>query len=50
MAGKRLGFENGDVVDDDRDGEDCDHDIVDRPGANPVCINCGAINPKADDA
>ena len=34
--------------DDDCDDEDCDHDIVDRPGANPVCINCGEINPTDD--
>ncbi|GAA1280020.1 hypothetical protein GCM10009646_78730 [Streptomyces aureus] len=26
--------------------DDCVHeDIIDRPGANPVCIGCGAINP-----
>lgn len=47
--GKRLGFDNGDVV-DDRDDEDCDHDVINRPGANPVCINCGEINPEVDDA
>ena len=45
--GKRLGFDNGDVVDEDSDSSDeCDHDVIDRPGANPVCINCGAINPE----
>jgi len=45
MAGKRLGFDNGDVV-DAGSSDECEHDIIDRPGANPVCINCGAINPE----
>lgn len=45
MAGKELTFENGEVVDADQDDE-CDHDVVDRPGAKPVCIDCGAVNPN----
>lgn len=42
MPGKKLTFENGDV----RDA--CDHDVVDRPGANPVCRKCGEIDPEGD--
>lgn len=41
---KELTFENGTVRDK------CDHeDVVDRPGANPFCRECGEINPDAED-
>jgi hypothetical protein len=39
---KTLTFDNGEVSDD------CDHDIVDRPGANLVCRKCGTVNPEED--
>lgn len=41
---KELIFENGTPRDAT---DDCPHDdVVDRPGANPFCRQCGEINPE----
>lgn len=32
--------------------DDCEHEggtIIDRPGANPVCLKCGVANPDGYD-
>jgi hypothetical protein len=44
MTGKRLMFSNGEV----RDA--CGHtNVLDRPGANPVCVDCGDVLSDEDD-
>lgn len=44
MPGKQIEFDNGEPRDH------CTHEgtILDRPGANPVCWQCGEVNPEGE--
>jgi len=44
MPGLRLQWDDGDVP-----RETCDHAVIDRPGANPICWRCGRVMEESDD-